>query len=506
MESRKKITRREAAGVLVAASLGAALPAPLCGTSGRSRRAYDFAPVSERILKAVADGKATGVAVAVVQGGRIIWEDGFGWANREAGSKATPHTPFSLASITKPFTTTTLMTLAAEEKLSLDEPANKYLRNTKITGSNGNPDGATLRRLGAHAGGLPSMFEHFFANEAAKAPSAEILLRDYGRLAYAPGSCYEYSNVGYVALGAVASNVTGTGFGTLITRRVLEPLGLNDSFFGTDAARLKTSAVGYADSGNPIPYYTTSTPPSGELYASAHDVARFAMFNLKNELGTQSQILNSRWIDELHRAVFVGPSGTATTFGWFTGHTKSGVRTVFKSGGQPGVATRMYMVPSENLACIALTNRSDGSEFAFSICDQILATILPQWTRPDETPSPPRSPFIGTPEFLGVWDGKLSDGGADMRVRLEMKSSDTATLALADKPAEKIEEMQSEGTALAGKTVGTIQSVDAIRNGATDLSLRLMPQDGTLVGRILASAKAPGTLLPYVLSLNKKAS
>lgn len=502
----KNITRREAVRVLVAASVGAALPAPLSGTSGRSRRASDFAPVRDRVLKAVAHGKAAGVAVAVVEGGRIIWEEGFGWANRKTGLKVTEHTPFSLASITKPFTTTTLMTLVAEGKLALDGPANKYLGDAKITGSNGNPDGATLRRLGAHAGGLPSMFERFFMDEAVEPPSAEMLLHNYGRLAYEPGSCYEYSNVGYVALGAAAANVTGMEFGVLLTRRVLEPLGLRDSFFGTDAARLKTSAARYDDSGNPIPYYTTSTPPSGELYASAHDLARFGMFNLKNELGTQSRILNSRWIDELHRAVFVGSSGTATTFGWFTGHTKSGVRTIFKSGGQPGVATMMYMVPSENLACIALTNRSDGSEFAFSICDQILATILPQWTRPDETPSPPRSPFSATPEFLGVWDGKLSDGGADMRVRLEMKSSDTATLALADKPAEKIEEMQSEGTALAGKTVGTIQSVDAIRDGATDLSLKLMPQNGTLVGRILASAKTAGTLLPYVLSLNKKAS
>src|SRR6266702_3772304 len=181
------------------------------------------------------------------------------------------------------------------------------------------------------------MFEHFFRNESAQAPNAETLLHEYGRLAYPPGSCYEYGNIGYVALGAVASNVTGMDFGSLMTRRVLKPLGLRDSFFGTNAARLQTSAVGYDDSGNPIPYYTTSTPPSGELYASAHDLARFAMFNLKNDLGVRSQILDSQWIDELHQPVFRGPSGTATTFGWFSAATKSGIHTVYKSGGQPGV-------------------------------------------------------------------------------------------------------------------------------------------------------------------------
>jgi CubicO group peptidase (beta-lactamase class C family) len=500
------ITRRDFVRTLVAASAGTILPTSLSGASEPVRGTFDFEPVRQRILEAVARGRATGVAVAVAQGGRIVWEEGFGWANREAGLKATAHTPFSLASITKPFTTTTLMTLVAEGKLSLDDPANKYLQNSKIMGPNGNPEEATLRRLGAHASGLPSMFEHFFRNKSAQAPDAETLLHEYGRLAYPPGSCYEYGNIGYSALGAVTSNVTGMDFGALMTRRVLEPLELRNSFFGANAARLETSAVGYDDSGNRIPYYTTSTPPSGELYASAHDLARFAMFNLKNDLGSHSRILDARWIDDLHQPVFTGPSDTATTFGWFSARTKSGLQTIFKSGGQPGVATILRMVPSENLAALVLTNRSDGSEFAFSVCDQMLKTILPQWTQPGENVSPPRTAFVATPEFLGVWEGKLWNGGADMRARLEIKSSDTATLALADKPAVTIGEMQSEGTALTGKTVGIIQSTDARRNEATDLSLKLTRENGKLVGRILAIAKKPGTLLPYVLSLNRNAN
>jgi CubicO group peptidase (beta-lactamase class C family) len=499
----KLITRREVVRAAFTASVGALLPIFVRGVeaSNAPDTHVDFEPVRQRVFQAVAHGEATGVAVAVVHGGRIIWEEGFGWANRESGLKATAHTPFSLASITKPFTTTALMTLAAEGNLSLDEPANKYLRKSKILGPNGNPDDATLRRLGAHAGGLPSMFEHYFSGEPTQSPSAEALLRDYGKLAYPPGSYYEYSNIGYVALGAIASSLTGMDFGSLMTRRVLEPLGLRDSFYGTDDSRLKTSAVRYDDSGNPIPYYTTSTPPSGEVYASAHDLARFAIFNLKKRV--DGQILDTRWIDKLHRPVFEADSGTATTFGWFSGRTKSGLPVIFKSGGQPGVATMLYVVPSENLACLVLTNRSNGRELAVGLCDQILTTVLPQWSRPNETPVPPRLPFVATPAFLGRWEGTLADGGANMRARLEVQSGDSATLCLGDKPAEKISEMQAEGTAFTGNTAGVIESSDAIRNEATMLALKLMPQDGKLVGRILATAKTPGTLLPYVLTLNK---
>jgi CubicO group peptidase (beta-lactamase class C family) len=498
------VTRREFVRTLATASTGA-----LVGAVAESvPRTHDFEPVRRHILQAIARGDATGVAVAVAHGGSIIWEEGFGWANRESRLKATANTPFSLASITKPFTTTTLMILAAEGKLDLDEPANKHLRQSNVQGPNGNPNQATLRRLGAHVGGLPSMFEWFFPNKGQYPASAESLLRDYGRLAYPPGSCYEYSNIGYEALGAVAANVAGMNFASLMTRRVLEPLGLRDSFFDTNVERLKTSAARYDDSGNPIPYYTTSTPPSGELYASAHDLALFAMFNLKNDLGLRSPILDSRWIDELHKTVFVGHSGTATTFGWFSGRTKTGTEVVFKAGGQPGVETMLYMVPSANLACLALTNRSDESMtagMALGICDQIMATILPQWSRPSESVGPLPSALSAASPFFGEWEGMLSNGAANMRVRLEVKSVDSATLALGREPAEKLTDIRAEGTAFTGKAVAMIESPDAIRSEATNLSLKLIPQNGKLIGRILAMSKDGGIALPYVLTLGRLA-
>ena len=496
------VTRREFVRDLAMASAGGLV----LGAWQSAPGSHDFDPVRQQILEAIGKGEATGVAVAVARGGSIVWEEGFGWANREAGLKVTANTPFSLASITKPFTTTTLTILAAEGKLRLDDPANKYLGHTQIQGPNGNPEEATLRRLGAHVGGLPSMFEGYFPEKGEHSPSAESLLQGYGRLAYPPGSVYEYGNVGYVALGAVAASVTKMDFGALMTRRLLEPLGMRDSFFGTDNERLKASAVRYDDSGNPIAYYTTSTPPSGELYASAHDLALFAMFNLRNESGARSPILEKRWIDELHQPVFVGASGAATTFGWFTGQTKTGVRVVSKSGGQAGVATMLYMVPAENLACLVLTNRSSASDLVMDVCDRIMATMLPQWSRPGEGVGPHPSPLDSASTFVGEWEGTLSNGGANMPLRLEVKSADSAMLALGRKPAEKLSELRAEGAAFTAKAVGTIESPDAVRSEATNLSIKLIAQNGKLAGRVLARSKDGGTTLPYVLTLSRGAT
>jgi CubicO group peptidase (beta-lactamase class C family) len=350
------------------------------------------------------------------------------------------------------------------------------------------------------------MFSAYFQGGPTPAPDATTVLKEYGRLAYPPGSVYEYGNIGFTALGAIASNVTGTDFGTLMRQRVLQPLGLSDSFFSTEIARLPTRAIGYDDAAKPIPYYTTSTPPSGELYSSAHDLALFAMWNMKNHVNGQKRILEQRRIDELHKPVYVGPSGVATTFGWFTGTLKSGLPYVFKGGGQPGVATKIYMVPSEDLACLALTNRTDGTELANGICDQILRSYLPEWTPPEEDAGPPSKPFVATSEFIGRWKGVLRNGGAEEPVLLQVDSSSSATLALGKAPAATILQMQSQGPGFEGMSTGLIESDDAAAFGVRQLVVKLIPQDGKLVGRVTAQGVKPGLVLanvPYVLTLDK---
>jgi CubicO group peptidase (beta-lactamase class C family) len=505
-------TRRDVLSTILSTSIGAVLPVPKypvneAKVSKPSREEqHDFQAIRKQILQAIAQGAATGVGVAVTHRGRIIWEEGFGWANREAALKVTSRTAFSLASITKPFTATTLLTLVAEGKVSLDDPVNRYLSNSPIKGTNGNVNDATVRLLGAHASGLPVMFEEYLQDEADLARSPDALLREYGRLAYPPGSCYEYSNIGFAALGAIASSLTGTDFGTLMTQRVLTPLGLHDSFFDTNVARLPTGAARYDPVGNPILYYTTSTPASGELYASAHDLAHFAMFNMKTYSKDQSRILDDRWIGELHKPVHVGPAGVATTFGWFSAQLKSGAPVIFKNGGQAGVATILYMVPSEELACLVLTNRSDGRELAYRVCNHVLASYLPEWHQPEEASGPSPSPFVATSSFGGRWQGTLTHGGTETQIRLNIESSDSAFLALGNKAAEKITGMQSEGAAFTGTSAGLIESPDAIRTGARTLKIKLIPHGTKLVGRVLATAGDPNfknVMLPYVLSLNR---
>ena len=164
------------------------------------------------------------------------------------------------------------------------------------------------------------------------------------------------------------------------------------------------------------------------------------------------------------------------------------------------------MLPSENLACLVLTNRSDGRELCSRVCNQVIASYVSEWQQPEETSRPSPSPFVVTPSLGGHWQGTLENDGAKMRVSLNIVSSDSATLALGEKPAKKITGMQSEGSALTGVSMGLIDSHDAMRTGAKTLKIKLMPRKGKLVGRLLATGGTPdikNVMLPYVLSLNR---
>jgi hypothetical protein len=290
-------------------------------------------------------------------------------------------------------------------------------------------------------------------------------------------------------------------------RRVLAPLGLNNSFFGTDAVRGKNAALRYDAHGRLIQHCTTSTPASGELYASAHDLARFALFNMRKGAKGKGAILSKQNLEELHRPVFTGPSGVATTFGWFRSRTTSDVPFFFKSGGDPGVANRMCFVPSKDLACVVVTNRSNGWELACSLCDEVLMNYLPEWRRPVEDCSFPSTSFVATPAWRGRWQGLLEGGGANMPVALNIESNGSAMMSIGNGRLEEVTELRSEGEAFTGLSSGRIDAPDAVRIGARSLQVKLIQHDNRLLGRVFDIAGDPNiknARLPFVLTLSRR--
>ncbi|HMF18023.1 MAG TPA: serine hydrolase domain-containing protein, partial [Gemmataceae bacterium] len=108
-------------------------------------RADQFDPVRELIRQKLKQKEAPSVAVAVAHNGKILWEEGFGWADKEHQHAATPCTPYLLGSVSKPITAAAVLVLRERGLVDLDRPINDYLDQAKLRAAIGDVSGATVR-------------------------------------------------------------------------------------------------------------------------------------------------------------------------------------------------------------------------------------------------------------------------------------------------------------------------------------------------------------------------
>ena len=171
-----------------------------------------FDRVSQSIRDLIDEQRLPSVVVAVAKNGRIVWEEGFGWADVERQVPATPHTPYSLASVSKPFTATAIMKLVDAERLVLDRSANEYLGDANITGRD--PAKATVRRILSHTAGLPPFFRDFSETNT---PPIERHHQVCGA-DEPPGRRHVYSNLG-TAFSSTSSPHPGVRYEELMRAR-----------------------------------------------------------------------------------------------------------------------------------------------------------------------------------------------------------------------------------------------------------------------------------------------
>lgn len=336
-----------------------------------------FASVRSKIIKLVEEAKLPSISVAVAKDGKIIWEESFGWANREKKIKATPQTSYSLASISKPITATGVMVLVERGLVDLNMPVDNYLGQAKLTAYEGKASDATVEQLLNHTAGLPSHWHFFYENESPKPPAMDETIRRYGILVNPPGEVHNYSNLGYGILDYLISRVSGKSYTEFMHDEVFLPLGLQHTFVSTAPAPEASVAQRYEADQSPVPFYDSDHRGASAVFSSAHDLVRFGMFHLKNHLGDQAQILKDETIDLMQRHIDKKLPDVGYKLGWGVNEDDNGYRSVSHGGGMPGVSTGLKIIPSENMAAVVLCNvRND---LTHEISDEIFASLLPKY-------------------------------------------------------------------------------------------------------------------------------
>ncbi|HWY86126.1 MAG TPA: serine hydrolase domain-containing protein [Gemmataceae bacterium] len=335
-----------------------------------------FARVRESIRARMLKEVIPSVSVAVAKDGKILWEESFGWADREKRIPADQHTLYALASVSKPITGTALMILQERGRLDLDRPVNDYLRGARLTSYAWDPSKATVRQIATHTAGLATFV----------GPSRRLSLDDtiarYGVIVRPPGESFDYSNLGYKVLDGLIAPLSGTSYADFLRSEVFSPLGMTRASAGVGPGLGDYVAAQYAGGGGQR-IETDRSPESGSVYCSAHDLVQFGLFHLKADLPSQKTILSHAGIDAMQKPTATVDASHGYGLGWWVKENHFGYRVVFVHGGNFVANASLVLVPSERIAVAVLSNT--GSELAATTCDSILSALLPRFREAQAT-------------------------------------------------------------------------------------------------------------------------
>jgi len=476
-------------------------PAP---TATATAEADPFDAVRAHIERLVAEGEVPSMAVAVARDGEIVWEEGFGLADRERNLPATERTSYALASISKPLTATGLMILVERGLVNLDSPINDYLGKANLQARVGDAAEATVRRVASHTAGLPLHSQHFYDGEPHRPPPVDETIHRYGNLVTAPGERYQYSNLGYGLLGYAISRVSGESYADFMREEVFAPLGMEHTSVHVGPGLEEGQAVKYTPEDTVVPPNDSDSPGASAIYSSAHDLVRFAMFHLKNDLPDQRAITTAAAIDAMQNpSPETGPmrewehEGSGYGIGWFIGVTEDGLRVIQHSGGTVGVSTVLALVPEENLAVTVLSNTQ--SPYPDAILIEILCTLLsgqPEEFLPPADRAADEPPFAPDPELVGSWEGLVHTYEGEVALVLEIGESGSIYAALSDQSRTLLQNVSYRdgfpkfmnaggGPFLRGWVLGELGTEDVNRGRPYKLWLELKLRDNVLNGSLI---------------------
>lgn len=468
-----------------------------------------FEPVRATIVEAVKSGTIPSMSVAVAKGGRIIWEESFGWANREKMVLATPHTMYSMASISKPISTTGLMILVEQGKVDLEAPVNKYIAPARLTAFEGNSDAATVRHILNHTSGLPLHYTAFYLDEPQRQPPASPeSIRRYGILVHPPGKVYQYANFGFGLVDHIITKVSGRPYADFMKREVFLPLGMTHTSIDVEPALEEFAAVRYDSRGNPVPFYISDHPGASQVYSSAHDLIRFALFHLKHTQPDQKQIISTASIDRMKEDSDPDPENDRYGLGWFLQKNQYGYDVVWHTGSMNGTNTMLKFVPSEDIAVVVLINTA--SDLRQTIPNDIIGTLLPdfgaKWKAERDKEAEPRTAvFKPGPELIGEWKGEIRTYEETVPLAMTIQADGDVHVRIGNQMETLLNRPAFEGGFISGQSYGTIPSGDA-RAHPHNVSWRLLLDGKSMRGYVSTSftaARSYGNFSSYV-RLEKK--
>lgn len=252
------------------------------------------------VQKEMKKNNITGLSVALLDDQQVIWSEGFGFSDKEAGIRAGTETIYRVGSVSKLFTTLAALQLSEEGKLELDKPLSTSVPDFSIRSRFVGAKPITLRSIMTHHSGIPSdRYQGMWTKKPILiADLPHLISDDYA--AFPPDTVYSYSNLGMSLLGLAVQNASGREFTAQMREAVLTPLGMNASYFSTGMDAVQPAAKAYQD-GNEKREPLLRDIPAGGLNASVRDMSCFIRMVLAGGTLDGQRIIREETLSEMFR-------------------------------------------------------------------------------------------------------------------------------------------------------------------------------------------------------------
>ena len=312
----------------------------------------EFTAELDRQVKEREQNGASGALLAV-RNGKVFASRTWGHANREEKTPVTVDTRFRLGSMNKMFTAVATMQLVDKGKVELDKPIGTYLKsypNESVANK------VTVRHLLTHTGGTGDIFGPEFNKNRLQLRSISDYVNLYGKrdLQFEPSSRWQYSNYGFLLLGAIIESVSGQSYYDYVRDNIFKPADMTRTASEPEDQMVEGRAIGYMNregqwvrNTDTLPYRGTS---AGGGYSTVGDLRRFA-----------EALLSGKLIKKETLAEATKDQRQGYGFGFGVRSDNGQPRAFGHGGGAPGMNGELKVFPENGWIVVVLANMDPPS-------------------------------------------------------------------------------------------------------------------------------------------------
>ncbi|MEO8617805.1 MAG: serine hydrolase domain-containing protein [Sphingomicrobium sp.] len=372
---------------------GASNIVALSTISPANRRAIDYASFDRRLQRLSQQPTMVGMAVGIVENGRITFLHGYGETEEGSGDTVTPSTVFRWASVSKGVAATIAGKLVEQGKLDFDAPIANYSPSLKLPG--GNEHVATLGDVLSHRLGL---YRNAYDDRLEAGQSPALIRQTYATLALlcAPGTCWSYQNIAYDSTSEAVTKATGKLYRDAVVEQLFRPLGMTSASVtreGIESAKswARPHSVGRRELPMSDAYYRV--PAAGGVNSNIKDMSLWMIA----QMGGMPDVLSPRVLQSIHAPLVQTPNERSRLrkfrerlsdpyygYGWRS-YTYAGHHIVGHRGGVNGYRSLILFDPKLKSGVVALwnSNTSQPGGLEFEVMDMLYHLPFRDWMEID---------------------------------------------------------------------------------------------------------------------------